>query len=215
MTNVEWPAPEAVEVLGRCTVAAILDELGRTGAMAAEIKPLAPGMQLCGPAVTCLGPDLDLRRMAIDLAPPGSVLVLAVEGITDRACFGSYTAEMMQRSGLAGVVIDGATRDVAEIRRLGFPTFARAATPRRFAYPQAVTEGAVNVAVACGGTLVSPGDVVVGDDDGVIVVPRERSEALGPAVLESVAAERRKWEARFGKPFGVEDRLRARGFVFE
>ena len=196
-------------------MAAILDVLGKTGALVPEIKPVASGMRLCGPAVTCLGPDLDVRRMAIDLAPPGSVLVLAAEGVTDRACFGSYTADMMQRAGLAGVVIDGATRDVAELRTLGFPTFARAATPRSFGYPQPGIEGSVNVAVPCGGTIVEPGDVIAGDDDGVIAIPRQQCEALAPAVIEAMEAERRKWEARYGKPFGVEERLRARGFSFE
>lgn len=209
------PDPNAIEVLSKCPAASILDVLGKHGAMAQGIKPLNWGMKLCGPAITCLGPDLTVRRMAIDVAQPGDVLVLAVDGLIDRACFGAYTAENMKHQGIAGVVIDGATRDAAQLREIGFPTFAKAVTPRNFSYPIDPDYGAVNVEVCCGGVIVRPGDVIVGDDDGVIVIPKEVAGELGPKVLSAMKAEENKWKQRIGKPFNVDEQLKARGYSFD
>lgn len=213
--RIRRPAREAVETFRKTYTGLILDHLGKHCALTG-IHPLSPGMFVCGPAVTSLGPDLTVRRMAIDLAEPGDVLVVAAGGDPLTACFGDGTAGRMMLKPMAGAVIDGATRDAAGLRRLGFPTFARGATPRNFHYPVAPEYGGVNVPVVCGGVLVSPGDLVVGDDDGVVVVPRDRVEALAPVVLAALHEEQARRAAMTSyEPFGVEDEMRRRGYAFD
>src|SRR5437773_1331354 len=104
------PSKDVVDALAQCYTGFVLDRLGKVGAMR-HISPLSPGMRVCGPATTCQGPDLTLRRMAIDLAMAGDVLVVAAGGNQAIACFGDGTARRMLLKGLQSAVIDGATRD--------------------------------------------------------------------------------------------------------
>lgn len=214
--SITRPKPETIQALAECYTAFVLDHVGKYGAMEPSIQPLSPGSRMCGPAVTCLGPDLTVRRMAIDLAEPGDVVVVAANGSTDYACFGDGTARRMQLKQIAGIVIDGATRDAAGIRRLQFPTFVKGVTPRNYYYPTAPTYGAINVPVTCGGARVNPGDVIIGDDDGVIVVSREAADHIASTVLSNL---RREQEARLlmteFQPFNLEDELLERGYHFE
>ena len=194
----------------------VLDHLGKFGAMSVDIAPLAPGMKVCGPATTTLGPDLSLRRAAIDLAHPGDVLVVAAGGVRDYACFGDGTGKRMQVKGMAGAVIDGSTRDAAGLRELGFPTFCRGVTPRNYFYPVEHSFGAVNIAVTVGGQQVEPGDLIVGDDDGVVVVPRQQAEELAPIIAAQLASERKE-RADWGEypAFDVMAELKERGYSIE
>jgi 4-hydroxy-4-methyl-2-oxoglutarate aldolase len=213
--QIERPDPGLVERYSQLYSGIVLDHLGKLGTMYVDIGPVAPGMRMCGPAVTSLGPDLTVRRTAINLAEPGDVLVVAAGGVRDYACFGDGTARRMQVKGLAGAVIDGCTRDAAGIRALGFPTFALGTTARNYHYPAGGDFGAVNVDVACGGVLVRPGDVVFGDDDGVVVIPRLVAPELIDSIEEALAserAERGSWTTY--PPFPVEDEMRRRGYDF-
>ncbi len=185
ITTIDRVDPETVAAFQQFYTGIVLDTLGKHGAMHVDIAPLSPGMKLCGPAVTALGPDLTVRRMALDLAEPGDVLVVAAGDVRDYACFGDGTASRMLRKSLAGAVIDGATRDAAGLRALGFPTFSRGVTARNYHYPAYGDHGAVNVPVVCGGTVVEPGDLILGDDDGIVVVPR----AVAPRIRDVVAAK--------------------------
>ena len=119
-------------------------------------------------------------------------MIVVVRGDTSRACFGDVTATRWHARRLGGVVIDGALRDVEGIHGVGFPAFARGATPRTFHYPSGLEHGAVNVPVACGGALVRPGDVVVGDADGVVVVPAEAAAEVAAAATAYLAKENAK-----------------------
>ncbi len=216
VTRIERPDAEVVRRFSEFYTGIVLDTLGKHGAMHTDIGPLSPGMRMCGPAVTSLGPDLTVRRMAIDLAQPGDVLVIAAGDIRDVACFGDGTASRMIKKELAGAVVDGCTRDAAGLRALGFPTFVRGVTPRNYHYPESGDHGSVNVPVVCGGVLVEPGDLVLGDDDGVVVVPRAVAADLVAPVAEKLRAERElrgSWETY--EPFDVEAELRARNFTFE
>lgn len=207
------PGPDAVRSIGGCYTGLILDHLGKHGAMHVEIGPLAPGMRVAGPATTSLGPDLTVRRAAIDLAEPGDVLVVAAGGVEDFACFGDGTARRMQLKGMAGAVVDGSVRDSAGIRELEFPTFARGVTARNYHYPASGEHGAVNVPVVCGGVVVSPGDLVVGDDDGIVVVPRQEVDRLAGLLRERLEAERAERSAWTGYPaYGVQRQLEALGY---
>jgi 4-hydroxy-4-methyl-2-oxoglutarate aldolase len=212
--TVRRPPREAIDAIAKTYPAFVLDRLGKLGYLGSDIQSLVPGLTMCGPAVTVQGADLDVRRMAIDLAEPGDVLVIAAGGVTSHSCFGESTARKMQAKSMAGVVIDGATRDAKLIRSMVFPTFARGVTPRNYTYP--LNEpGAVNVPVSCGEAIVNPGDLLFGDDDGVVVVAREAVAELGAKLVEAMKDEDERREASLLKPFGVEERLRSRGYIFE
>lgn len=214
--RIERVEQEVVDAFAAYYTGIVLDSVHKRGAMTVDIGPLEPGMKVCGPAVTQFGADLTVRRMAIDLAQPGDVLVVAAGGIRDRACFGDGTAKRMTMKSLAGAVVDGAVRDAAGLRELGFPTFCLGTTPRNYHYPMEAEEGAVNVPVVCGGVLVEPGDLILGDDDGVVVVPRLLAPKIQDEVAQKLVAERQlrgSWQDY--EPFDVVNELKQRGYVFE
>ncbi|WP_263422296.1 methyltransferase [Arthrobacter sp. StoSoilA2] len=135
------------------------------------------GAKCVGPALTVLtkeGDNLAIHR-ALDDARPGDILVINALGGTTRAVFGDLLAEICLAAGIAGVVIDGLTRDRAGIRDLGLPLWARGVSP---AGPAKTGPGAVHIPVACGGVVVNPGDLITADDDGIAVVRPERAEAV-------------------------------------
>lgn len=213
VTTIERPDVDLVTRFARLYTGLALDQMGKQGAMSG-VDALSPGMRVCGPAVTCLGLDLTVRRAAIDLARPGDVLVVAAGGHDDVACFGDGTATRMMTKGMAGAVLDACTRDAAGIRRLGFPTFCRGTTARNLDYPAMGDVGAVNVPIVCAGVAVSPGDLVLGDDDGVVVVPRgevPRVLEAAEAKLAEETAERSSWVEY--PPFGALEELRRRGYT--
>ncbi|MFJ5850591.1 RraA family protein [Streptomyces sp. NPDC092903] len=211
-TEIVRPARSQVAALSRLPVASILDALGKTGALSHCLRLQTPGLVLCGSAVTALGPDVTVRRAAIDLAQPGDIVVVAAGGSKERACFGGVTAQHMQSRGLTGVLVDGMVRDVTELRRIGFPTVARGTTPLNYDYPAGIENGAVNVPVIIDGVRVSPGDVVVGDEDGAVVVPRAQVDAVIDTVLASAAAEAEKWWGRRGQSLGAVQQLTNAGY---
>jgi 4-hydroxy-4-methyl-2-oxoglutarate aldolase len=215
VTSIERTSRTAIESISRCYTGFILDRIGKVGVMNG-IHPLSPGMRICGPAITSFGPDLSVRRMAINLAEPGDILVVAAGGYTDRACFGDGTARRMMLKQMRGAVIDGSTRDAQFLRSLSFPTFVKGITPLNYDYPIVSIGGGVNVTVSCGGVLVSPGDLILGDDDGVIVVPRRTAEQLARALEEELSKEQMdRARMKTFEPFNVEEELRARGYTFE
>ena len=167
------PAKEVTARLASLPTANVSDAMGKTGVMHHEIRPLWPGLRACGPALTCSAIDLTVKKFALSLVQPGDVFVLAAGGVPAYACFGELSSNILRWRGAAGVVVDGAARDVPGIREAGMPVFARAVTPRNYHYPFGLEHGAVNLPVVCAGVAVRPGDVIVADDDGVVVVPRE------------------------------------------
>lgn len=209
-------ASGAVRALSACYTGFVLDRLGKLGCMSPAMKPLSLRTRICGLATTVLGAELEVRRMAIDLAQPGDVLVIAAGGMTDHACFGDATALRMQRKGMAGCVIDGSTRDAASLRAMKFPIFVKGVTARNYHYPYGGEHGAVNVPIVCDGVLVHPGDVALGDDDGVVVVPAAVALTLAQTIERELAAEQavRKAMTSF-QPFAVQDVLAKRGYRFE
>lgn len=214
--KIERPPAAVVEVFRGFYTGIVSDTLGKLAPMHHEIKPVAPGMRLCGPAVTCLGTDQTVRKHAFGIAEPGDVLVVAAGGVKEYACFGDMSATFLHTRGLAGIVIDGATRDVAGITKIGFPTFARAVTPRNYHYPAGGDHGGINVPVVCGGVLVNPGDIILGDDDGVIVIQKGTAEALAKAVRARLDDEnqRRQFLLSGRGAFEVAGELKERGYEF-
>lgn len=211
--TIERPASSDVAKFAGVPAAFVLDFQGKHGVLPPAILPLSSGMTLCGPAATVLGPDVNLRRMAIDLAQPGDVLVVAAGGRDDRASFGEYTARQMRERGMAGIVLDGATRDARDIRMMNYPIFTRGVTPRNFTYPLA-EPGSVNLPIAIGEVVVRPGDLVVGDDDGVVIVPRENVAEMASYIQDAFDADTARRSKDLDKPFGLESSLRQAGYVF-
>jgi regulator of RNase E activity RraA len=153
------------------------DCMNRSQVMSAAIKPLAPGTRLAGQArtVACMVGDNSAIHAAIRLIGPGDVLVIAAGGHADTALWGGLLTQAALSRGAAGVVVDGGVRDVAEIRETGFACFAAAAVP---AGPHKGFGGTIDGVIACAGCTVAPGDIVLGDDDGIAVVPLGRAEAV-------------------------------------
>ena len=141
-------------------------------AMEARIRPVWHGARLAGPAFTVRVPpgENPSVRAALEQASPGDVIVIDGGGYEIRALWGGNVAARARERGLAGVVVDGAVRDLDEIEALGFPVFAAAVVPTP---PSREREGELGVDISCGGLTVRPGDYVYGDRDGVVVVPAE------------------------------------------
>lgn len=189
----EWSAiPSAV----------VSDCLGRFGAMSGAIRALS-GERVLGPAypLQVVAGDNRSVHLALKDVPPGWVLVIDAGGYPDRAVWGGVLTEAARRRGVAGVVIDGALRDVAELRQQGFPAFARGTSP---AGPHKAGGGVAAGTVSCGGVLVAYGDLIVGDLDGVAVVPRDRIAATLDAVRRRLLLEQ-EWldKIRAGIPSSV------------
>jgi regulator of RNase E activity RraA len=164
------------------------DAMGRTGAMSAALRPLFEGARLCGPAVTVeleVGSNAGVVR-ALDDVRPGDVVVVDGRGHTDSAVWGGLVCALARRRGAEGAVIDGSIRDSAEQRALRFPVFCRGVTP---AGPPKPATDRVNVTIRCGGVQVEPGDVILGDDDGVVVIPRARTADVLRRSQELLARE--------------------------
>jgi 4-hydroxy-4-methyl-2-oxoglutarate aldolase len=169
--------PEALKALAAAPTAMLSDALGRWGNMDAAIRPVAPGMQCFGPAFTlrCWPADNLTIHRAVELAAHGDVLVIDGGSGRDTALLGDILVYAARLRGVAGIVLQGLVRDSAAIAAQGLPVFSSGATARG---PVKETLGAVQVPIQCGGVLVRPGDLVAGDDDGVVVVPREQAAAV-------------------------------------
>jgi 4-hydroxy-4-methyl-2-oxoglutarate aldolase len=151
------------------------------------VRAMVPDVRMAGPALTVLAASDHLPVFsALAEAEPGEVLVIATGG-GDVAVVGELFATEARRRGLAGIVVDGLCRDVQGLRRLGLPVFARGTTPRS---GTTVSRAPVRTAVRCGGIDVAPGDVVFGDDDGVVIAPFERIAAALEAAEAIARAER-------------------------
>ena len=157
--------------------ALLSDALGKAGAMDHDMRCWSRQCRMAGPATTLRVHTADVLMVgkAISLCPKGNVLVIDGQGELNTALWGGITTICARLKGVQGVVIDGALRDVAEIRRETLPVFARAAVPNAGG---AEYRGEVDVPVQCGGAVVNPGDWVTSDEDGLVVVPAARAEEV-------------------------------------
>jgi 4-hydroxy-4-methyl-2-oxoglutarate aldolase len=213
ITDFKRPTAELIAKVAKLHIGVSGFEAGPRQTMHPGIKPLDPTWRICGPALT-VRPEYWYDRMMGELAPkyakPGDVIVIDAGGYTDVAVWGMSMTVSAKKAGVAGVVIDGATMNSALLarERVQMPIFARAvsATATTSDGP-----GSLNVPVVCGGVIVYPGDIILGDSDGVVVLKPEAAEAI----IRNVEAhdkgeqdpEMRKkpyWERR-----GVVEKLKA------
>ena len=184
------PEARLIEAALQLSSATMHEAQGRRGALPPEIKPVAPTMRICGPAVTVHSPPGDnlwLHR-AIYAAEPGDVLVVATDKGWDYGYWGEIMATAAQVRGLGGLVIDGGVRDIVLLREIDFPIFSRGlcirGTGKDFG-----ARGWINAPILIGDQVVDAGDLVVGDEDGVVVVKRG---ALDDVIKDSIERDERE-----------------------
>ena len=181
------PDKALVELFRDIPVANIDDCMNRTAAVDGAIRPLNR-TPLLGTAFTVQVSEGDnlMFHKAMDLAQPGDVIVIDAGGDTNRAIFGGLMISYCKVRGLAGVIVDGAIRDYRELADMDFPVYAKGVTPNG---PYKNGPGTIGETISFGGKVVRPGDIIIGDEDGIIIVKPEEAEELAKAAQGVVAKE--------------------------
>jgi 4-hydroxy-4-methyl-2-oxoglutarate aldolase len=188
LLNRGQPDLEVIKGLSKFSVPLIGDTIGRYGCLYSVIKPLSSSMRLAGPALTVQTYRADnlMLHVALELANPGDILVVDACGFPDTGIWGDLMTQMAKKKGIGGIVVDGGVRDSQAIIESGFPVFARAISPMG---GFKASPGSVNIPIACAGVSVNPGDIVVGDADGVVIVQRDSARTVLAATRKTAEHE--------------------------
>jgi 4-hydroxy-4-methyl-2-oxoglutarate aldolase len=212
-TTIDRPAADLLKAYAELSPNELSDVLELSCVMRHEIRPLWTGVpRIAGPAFTIRTGKHDnlMFHASIYLARPGDVIVVEA-GDDEMAVAGGNVCAIAQRNGVAGLVVDGMIRDVVESRERRFPLFGRGISPIP---AKRVGDGGMNVQIRCGGVVVNPGDVVVADEEGIVVIPRARADEVLAKAQARVTADSKlsldDWERRHRA--AVETALKARGY---
>jgi 4-hydroxy-4-methyl-2-oxoglutarate aldolase len=210
--------PALVSQLGAAGVATVHEAQGRTGLLRPYMRPIYPAARVAGSAITvlCGAGDNLMIHAAIAVVRPGDVLVVTTFSESTDGMFGELLAHSCIAHGVAGLVIDAGVRDTTALTDLGFPVWSRAVSAQG---TSKVIAGSVNGPIVCAGAAVAPGDVIVGDADGVVIVPRDSASAVVVAVDQRLAKEEKTRErlkaGELGLDiYGLRDVLTQRGIVW-
>ena len=210
--------PEVVAQAAQFPSSILADVAGRRGALSGRIAPLSPTMKFAGPALTVeIRPGDNLMiHAAMAIAKPGDVLVIDGKGDLTAALMGEIMCQQCAAIGVAGVVIDGAVRDSVAIREIGLPMYAAGLNPNG---PTKFVPGRLNHPISIAGVSVNPGDLVVGDADGVTVIERDKAAAMLPLATKKVADETQRIadikSRKSLRPGWLDGALRAAGVIKE